>query len=147
MALVSEEVAHNDLVNGAVTALHGHAGGGGLTTYYAESPGSSETSSTSWQEKLSYEVVEAGDYLVQWTFEMRGSSTSYHCRSQVVHNSTELANVQWEPEDNNPAYWLGGAGFRKLTLDPGDTIAINWCSENAGGTAAIRYAALFLLKL
>jgi len=141
------DVAHPDLVNGAVTALHGHAGSGGLVYYYAESPGQDDTSSTSWQEKVSYEVVEAGDYLVQWTFETRGSSTSYHTRSQVVHNSTELANVQWEPEDNIPDQWVGGAGFRKLTLDPGDTIAINWCSENSGGTATIRYAALFLLKL
>lgn len=65
------DVAHPDLVNGAVTALHGHAGSGGLVYYYAESPGQDDTSATSWQEKVSYVVVEAGDYLVQWTFETR----------------------------------------------------------------------------
>jgi hypothetical protein len=141
------DVAHPDLVNGAVTALHSHAGGGGLTHYYAESPGSSETSSTSWQEKLSYEVVEAGDYLVQWTFELSASATTAHCRGQVLHNSTELANPQYEPEDISPDCWISCAGFRKLTLAQDDVIAINYCSETSALTTGIRYAAISLLKL
>ena len=121
-----------------------------MTHYYAESTGQSDTTETSWQEKLAYTVVEAGDYLVQWTYELTANGATFHCRAQVEHESigiTELACIQFEPEDINPAFWLGGAGFRKLTLAVDDIIRINWCSETAAGTSSIRNAAIFLLKL
>uniref|UniRef100_A0A6M3IHY4 Uncharacterized protein n=1 Tax=viral metagenome TaxID=1070528 RepID=A0A6M3IHY4_9ZZZZ len=151
MALTSEKVAHSVLVGGGQTALHSHAGGGGgLVSYYAESPGDDSSNSTSWQTKLSLLVEEAGDYLVQWTYELRGSSTTYHRRSRVVHASfgeTELANAQMEPRDNAPVEWMACSGFRKVTLAVNDTIRIDYCSENATGTAYIRYAAICIIKL
>lgn len=148
MAIASETVAHSALVGGGQTSLHSHAGGGGLTTYYAESPVEDGTNSTSWVEKLSLVVTEAGDYLVQWCFELRGSTTTYHRCGRVVHASfgeTELANPQMEARDNAPEEYIACSGFRKLTLAVDDVIRIDYCAE--GGTAYIRYAAVCLIKL
>ena len=147
MTKQEETVAHSELVSGSQTTLHSHAGSGGITYEYSESEGESNTSSTSWQDKLTHTVQTSGDYLVQWNFELGGATTTYHCRSQVLHNSTELANIQFEPEDVSPSYWLGGSGFRKLSLSEGDTIKIQFCCESTSGTTYIRYARIFLLGL
>jgi hypothetical protein len=120
---------------------------GSVTTEYSESEGDDFSSSTSWQNKLTHTVQTAGIYLVHWYFEIMGSSTQYHVRSQVQHNSSEIANVQYEPEDVNPDYWLSGGGVKKLTLSQGDTIKINYCSENSSITTHIRYARIALIKI
>lgn len=119
----------------------------GKKTDYAESEGQSDTNLTAWQNKLTYTIQEDGEFLVWWTFELVGTSTSYHALSQVLHNVTEIAGLSFEPEDISPAPWTSGAGFRKLTAAAGDTIKIDWRSENAAGTASIRRAAIFLLRL
>ena len=147
MAIEKTYVAHPSLVGGGEITLHSHAGGGGLATYSVENEADDSSSSTSWQSKLVYTVVEAGDYIVQWYFELYGSNISYHCCSQVLHNSAQLGNVQWESEDINPAPWQSGGGLKKLTLAVNDTIEIQYCSENSSGIAHIRYARIFLVKL
>jgi len=144
----SAEVAHPALVDGSETSLHSHSGGGGGTvSEYSESEGDVSINSTSWQTKLTHTVQTAGIYLVQWYYEFYGTSTSYHARTQVLHNAAEIANVQCEPEDVSPAPWTSGAGLKQLALSQGDTIKINYCSENSSGTAHIRFARTSLIKV
>jgi len=149
--MVEEKLMKNadkeELTGGGQTVLHSHAGGGGLATEYSESEGDASTTSTSWQTKLTHTVQTAGVYLVQWYYEFYGSSTNYHARTQVLHNAAEIANLQFEPEDIAPVPWTSGAGMKKLTLAQGDTIKINYCSENGSGTAYIRFARIFLIKV
>jgi hypothetical protein len=148
MTKQSEAVAHPELVGGGQTSLHSHAGGGGgLVTEYSESEGDSTTTSTGWQTKLTHTVQTAGTYFVQWYYEYYGSSATYHARAQVLHNSAEIANIQSEPKDVAPAPWAGGGGIKQLNLAQGDTIKINYCSENAGGTTHCRFARIALVKV
>ena len=140
-------MGHPELVGGGVTSLHSHTGGGGIGYEHTESDAESPTTSTSWQTKLTHMVLVAGTYLVQWAYELSGSSVAYHTRSQVLYNAVEIGNVQFEPEDISPDEWAGIAGMKLITLTAGNTIKINWCSENTGGTATIRRAKVFLLKL
>jgi hypothetical protein len=137
-----------ELTGGGETNLHSHAGGGGsVPTEYSESEGDTSSNSTSWQNKLTHTIQTAGVYFVQWYFEIRGTSTQYHVRSQVQHNSSEIGNVQFEPEDISPDYWLSGGGIKKLTLSQDDTIKINYCSENSSTTTHIRFARIALIKI
>lgn len=148
MSRENKDYAHPELVSGGVTEKHSHPGGGnGVVTYYAEDEEQSETTSTYWQTKVTYTVVVAGDYLVSWSFELSQENIAYHCLSQVLHNTTEIANMQFEPEDVSPAFWLSGAGFKKLTLAVDDTIKINWRAEAGEKLAHIRRARIFLLKV
>ena len=148
MGKQSVKVAHPDLVSGEITSLHSHSGiGGNIITEYSESENDSTTTSTSWQNKLTHTVETPGTYLIQWYFEFYGTSGSYHARTQVQHNTTQIANLQNETKDPSPASWDGGGGIKKLTLLQGDTIKINFCSENASGTAHIRYARIALIKI
>jgi len=52
MALQGEPVAHNDLVSGAQTALHSHAGGGGgfTQTYFQSTKSGNSGRSSSWTD-------------------------------------------------------------------------------------------------
>jgi hypothetical protein len=147
MTKQSAAIAHPELVDGSETNLHSHPGGGGsLYSEYSESESDVSSNSTSWQTKLTHTVQVAGIYFVQWYYEFYETSTSYHARAQVLHNSEEIANLQNEPKDVSPVPWDGGGGIRQLTLAQNDTIKINYCSENSSGTAHIRFARIALIK-
>ncbi len=68
----------------------------------AESLGTSSTTSTAWQTKLTLTTgtLPAGTYMVNWTYEWAGSSASADVDIQVeVDNTTVIMDQRQEPKD------------------------------------------------
>ena len=118
------------------------------TTYaeYSEDDDQDTTSSTSYQTKLTHTVTTAGTYFVHWDFELKGNRTDVHVKGRVRHNSTVIAEELWEPEDNSPSTYQAVTGFKQLTLGAGDTITIQYATDNSAATTACRRARILLTK-
>jgi len=121
---------------------------------YAEDEGIDSTTSTDWGHAGNPKVsktftAEAGDYMVEWSCEIGGSTLSTEIEVRVqLDNTTDLAEVKIIP---NIVVAQQGAvpvsGFKKITLTAAShTIDLDY-RKGLGGTVYIRYARLKIFKV
>ena len=116
----------------------------------AESLGTSSTTSTAWQTKLTLTTgtLPAGTYMVNWTYEWAGSSASADVDIQVeVDNTTVIMDQRQEPKDPGTDQSNPKGGQVPITLtNATHTIDIDYRGEN-GNTAYIKSARLQIWRL
>ncbi len=82
---------------------------------YAEVLGESQTSDTSWSDKvvLVTSSFPAGDYLVGWSAELYSSKTNNECEAQVVVDG--VGDPIFEGAHDRKS-WLSCSGFGEVAL-------------------------------
>ncbi len=116
--------------------------------HYGASDGESSTSSTSYQQKLKLTTgsLPAGDYLIQWSAEIKSGSfygVIVNYRVQADDSMTLSEGIIESPVGYSPA-----AGLSRVTLTAGvHEIDIDWNTSNASYAGFIRRARLMLWKL
>jgi len=100
----------------------------------------SSTTSTSWQEKVSFDIddLPAGKYRIGWHYEWQYKHGSFEFKARIqVDNSTTIHEFFQEPENVNS--WYTESGFRYVTLTEDDhTIDVDYCGTKSGKVARIR---------
>ena len=116
---------------------------------YQESLGVSSTTSTAYQDKVSISFTSqiTADFVIVATAEVQGSSTSYQAKSQLTVNSTTYQELLYRVKDSTD--WYPFCGLKRSTFNEGTNyvIKIQFCTNNAAGTAYIRNARLFVFSL
>ncbi len=116
---------------------------------YQESLTSSQTTSTTYQDKvsISFTPQTTADFAIIATAEVQGSSTSYQAKAQLTVNSTTYQELAYRVKDTTD--WYPFDGLKRLTLNGGTNyeVKIQFCTNNAAGTANIRNARLLILSL
>ncbi len=116
---------------------------------YQESLTSSQTTSTTYQDKvsISFTPQTTADFVIIATAEVQGSSISYQAKAQLAVGSTTYQELAYRIKDTTD--WYPFDGLKRLTLNGGTTyeIKIQFCTNNAAGTTSIRNARLLLLSL
>jgi len=119
-------------------------------TYFneASSEADSSTTSTAWTQKvrLTTASLPAGKYRIGWSYNLRGSSTSYSPKSQVQINDTStIHNYLYEPKDASLNEEDAIGGFYYYDVSTGGTtlnIDLDFSTENGAATTTIRRARL-----
>jgi hypothetical protein len=116
---------------------------------YQESLDVSSTTNTTYQDKVSISFTPqiTADFIIIATAEVRGSSTSYQAKSQLSVNSTTFQELFYRVKDLTD--WYPFCGLKRLTLNEGTKYVakIQFCTNNAAGTASIRNARLLIFSL
>ncbi len=116
---------------------------------YQESLEESTTTSTTYQNKvlISFTPQVTADFVIIAAAEVQGSSTSYQAKACLAVDSTTYQEVAYRVKD--PTDWYPFNGLKRLTLNGGANylIEIQFCTNNAGGTARIRNARLLIISL
>jgi hypothetical protein len=116
---------------------------------YQESLEESATTSTTYQNKvtISFTPQVTADFIIIAAAEVQGSSTSYQAKACLAVGSTTYQELAYRVKD--PTDWYPFNGLKRLTLNGGTNylIEIQFCTNNAGGTARIRNARLLMLSL
>lgn len=114
---------------------------------YDESEAESETSETSWQEKLST-LVELGDkpapYLMFFTAEINGTLTNKLVYVRCVVDAVEIGRVVLKPNDS--AEWSVFSGFKGQVVSGDKTVRIQFRAASGGQTVKIRRARIIVIK-
>jgi hypothetical protein len=116
---------------------------------YQESLGISLTTSTTYQDKVSISLTPqiTADFVIIAAAEVKGSSTSYQARAQLIVNATTCQELRYRVKDTTD--WYPFSGLKRMTLVANTNYAVNiqFCSSNAGATASIRNARIIILSL
>jgi hypothetical protein len=116
---------------------------------YQESLTSSQTTSIAYQDKVSISFTPqvTADFVIIAAAEVQGSSTSYQAKARLTVNSTTYQELAYRVKDSTD--WYPFNGLKCLTLNGGTNyeITIQFCTNNAAGTARIRNARLIILSL
>ena len=116
---------------------------------YQESLEVSSTNSTTYQDKVSISFTPqvTADFMIIAAAEVQGSSTSYQAKAQLAVDSTTYQELAYRVKDITD--WYPFNGLKRLTLTGGTTysIKLQFCTNNAIGTASIRNARLLILSL
>jgi hypothetical protein len=116
---------------------------------YQESLTLSQTISTTYQDKVSISFTPqvTADFVIIATAEVQGSSTSYQAKAQLTVGSTTYQELAYRVKDTTD--WYPFDGLKRLTLNGGTNyeVKIQFCTNNAAGTASIRNARLLILSL
>lgn len=115
---------------------------------YAESLGSSSTSSTTFQNKitLSTPVLPAGKYRIGWTYQFSVSAADRRAEHRVQYDSTNVWTSN--PEESRKDYYVPVAGSLVVTFSTSDShsITLDYRCDNAASTA-IQNAALEIWRV
>jgi len=116
---------------------------------YQESLEESPTTSTTYQNKvtISFTPQVTADFIIIAAAEVQGSSTSYQAKARLTVDSTTYQELAYRVKD--PTDWYPFNGLKRLTLNGGTNylIELQFCTNNAGGTARIRNARLLIISL
>lgn len=120
---------------------------------YSSSDGASTTTSATYQQKLKMTTASlpAGDYLINWMAEVGSSDDSEACITRVqVDDTTTIFGDHYSycPAEGQNLYTNVITGTYKATLTAAShQIDIDYRTENAGDTAYIRNARIWLRRL
>ena len=116
---------------------------------YQESLTLSQTTSITYQDKVSVSFTPqvTADFVIIATAEVQGSSTSYQAKARLTVDSATHQELAYRVKD--PTDWYPFNGLKRLTLTGGTNyeIKIQFCTNNAVGTASIRNARLLILSV
>ena len=124
-----------------------------VQNYYSESTAESTTTSTTYQDKttLTFTPDANSTYLIMSSWLNQMSSTSYYSYTKLTRTSgtaKDFNELIYRPKDATD-YIAGGAiGIDTFTTSPtSQTYKIQYRSTNASGTARIKQAMIFAIKL
>jgi hypothetical protein len=119
------------------------------TSYSVEDNGTSNTTNTSYQQKLRLELndIEGGAYIVFWAASVMSSDSGTRVQTRAQHNdSTTLGETDWHPETSSNEGYGPISGFAKVTLTPGNHyFDLDFSSSQSGKTVSIRRASLLAM--
>lgn len=113
---------------------------------YAAASGQSDTSSTSYQQKLKLTVTTlAGDYSLFWYYELRTGTANKLVQAQtLIDGATVVGDNDYRPTLAD--LWAPFSGFEKVTLTAtSHDFELDWRSNASGYTSSIRKARLLLV--
>lgn len=122
-----------------------------LISGHAESNLESSTTSTSYQNKLTFtfSVNYSGDYIIFFTSEITKSNSGTDAKFKVRQAGTSITEIIRVncPITYNNGGWILLSGFKKLTLTKGYnyTFYIDYCAVNY--TAYIRNARILIQRV
>jgi hypothetical protein len=132
-----------DAANGAAvwkvsTSSLGFFGTGFMT---AEDATTSQTTSTTYQQKLRLDTVTsvpAGTYRIGWSFKWTGSSASSEFEGVVdVDDTTIVGDISSKPASANNQQFFSGFHYITFGADGIHTVDIDYRSGSTGKTASI----------
>lgn len=116
---------------------------------YNESLGITTTTSTTYQDKVSivFTPQVTADFIIMATAEVKGSSTSYQVKARLTVNATAHQELLYGVKDITD--WYPFCGLKRIRLNENTSylIKIQFCTNNALGTASIRNARLMIMSL
>ena len=116
---------------------------------YQESLEVSSTNDIAYQDKVSISFTPqvTADFIIIAAADVQGSSTSYQAKARLAVDSMTYQELAYRVKD--PTDWYPFNGLKRLTLTGGTNYAIKlqFCTNNAAGTASIRNARLIILRL
>jgi hypothetical protein len=121
--------------------------------YYAESAAESTTTSTSYQDKvtLTFTPEDNSTYLIIASWLMANSSTSYQAKAKLTRTTgtaKDFNELIYQPKATSDYISGGAIGIDTFGTSPGpQTYKIQFCTNNASGTAKIKEARIFAIKL
>jgi len=121
---------------------------------YAESEGTSSTTSTNFQQKLraSLTGLDAGTYEVAWSCEVLPGKNNLAARVRVQVDDTTTLNspdpvLNRDNSGGNVKGWMPLSGFRQLALSAGDhDFDIDFASPQNGKSVDIRFARIKIAR-
>jgi hypothetical protein len=110
------------------------------------------TTNTAFQQKLriTTPTLAAATYRIGWSYEWRHTGGSNDFRAQVqVDDTTTLMSHRQEPQDTAATQSQPASGFAYVTFatSAAHNIDLDYCTSNAGGTAAIKNARLEIWRV
>lgn len=124
---------------------------GEVPFYYIEDDSEDTFSGdTAWHEKvtLNFTPPTAGDYLVEWTAEMKDDSVSKKCFVRCQADDTDIVNLSTnDPESTND--YRSYSGFKKMNFSAAaHFIDIDvQCEDGGGMVTTIRNARIKVTRL
>lgn len=116
---------------------------------YQEDLATSSTVSTAYQDKVSvvFTPQTTADFVIIAAAEVQGSNTNYQAKARLTINSTTYQELAYRVKDTTD--WYPFSALKRLTLSEGASylIKIQFCTNNAGGTAYVRNARLVMFNL
>ncbi|MDH7563544.1 MAG: hypothetical protein QHH24_01490 [Candidatus Bathyarchaeota archaeon] len=115
---------------------------------YQESIDISSTTSTEYQNKvsISFTPQTSATFMIIASAEVQGSNTNYQTKARLTVNSSTYQELLYRVKD--PTDWYPSCGLKCLTMIGGANyiVRIQFCTNNAAGTAYIRNARLLILS-
>jgi hypothetical protein len=121
--------------------------------YYAESAAESTTTSTTYQDKvtLTFTPEDGSTYLIIASWLMSNTSTSYQVKAKLTRTTgtaKDFNELIYQPKSTLDNISGGAIGIDSFGTSPGpQTYKIQFCTSNASGTAKIKEARIFAIKL
>jgi len=121
--------------------------------FYAESASESTTTSTSYQDKvtLTFTPEDGSTYLIIASWLMLNTSTSYQVKAKLTRTTgtaKDFNELIYQPKDTSDYIGGGAIGIDSFGTSPGpQTYKIQFCTNNSSGTAKIKEARIFAIKL
>ena len=149
LVTADDDIPNKKYVDDEIAAIPG--GGVFGSEYNAEtSESQSSTTSTSWQNKIDFDVdVPAGNYILHWYSEIRMNSTSYSVVARVEMDGHSeppyIGYMEVEPQDTDN--WYVFSGHKVLSLNGTHDIDLDYCRIGSGGTAYIRKGRFTLWRI
>jgi len=149
LVTADDDIPNKKYVDDEIAAIPG--GGVFGSEYNAEtSESQSSTTSTSWQNKIDFDVdVPAGTYILHWYSEIRMNSTSYSVVARVEMDGHSeppyIGYMEVEPQDTDN--WYVFSGHKVLSLNGTHDIDLDYCRIGSGGTAYIRKGRFTLWRI
>lgn len=116
---------------------------------YQESLGTTITTSTTYQEKVSivFAPQTTADFMMIATAEVQGSSTSYQTKARLMMDSTTYQELAYRIKDITD--WYPFCASKRVTLNGSTSysIKVEFCTNNAAATGYIRNARLVVLSI
>ena len=112
---------------------------------YTESDGESTTSSESWQQKLRLTTgtIPAGDYLIEWAFDIKGESTKTVEAQVDLDEGTIIGASAAEA-----SVYMANSSFKKTTLtNASHTVDIDYRRGDLNTTCYIRNTRITLWRI
>jgi len=150
-----QDTSQTGTINSVTVHMKAKAYGADTTrqAYYEEAATQSTTTQTSYQDKvtLTFTPDDSSTYMILGTWLLQGSSTSYQAKAKLTRTTgtaKDFGEQIYQPKDNTD--YISGAclGIDTFGTSPGSqTYKIQFCSNNAGGTARIKEARIIAIKL
>jgi hypothetical protein len=150
-----QDTSQTGTINSVTAYMRAKAYGPDTTrqAYYAESTAQSTTTLTTYQDKvaLTFTPDDSSTYMILGTWLLQESSASYQAKAKLTRTTgtvKDFGEQIYYPKDATD--YISGAclGIDTFGTSPGSqTYKIQFCSNNAFGTARIKEARITAIKL
>jgi len=150
-----QDTSQTGTINSVTAHMKARAYGADTTrqAYYTESTAQSTTTLTTYQDKvtLTFTPDDSSTYMILATWLLQESGTSYQAKAKLTRTTDtakDFGEQIYQPKDTSD--YISGAclGIDTFGTSPNSqTYKIQFCSNNAAGTARIKEARIIAIKL